>query len=138
MSQRQFALLGAAVLLAGFFGVTAVSAPAKAPADDVNATKVKLAREIVQQMTTRLKNQEGDDLEDMELWLQHLLDAELAVAKTKAARLAAYQANVDRTSELAKIMNSYFQTGQRRESDALAADFYRLEAETRLAQAKAD
>jgi hypothetical protein len=106
------------------------------PAAEVDAAKVQVATEVFTQMMSRAMNGEGYDIEDLELWSQHILQAELDLAKNSAARTAAHQAHLRRASELARITASYAKTGQGRPTDALAADSYRLEAQSQLEKLK--
>ena len=102
------------------------------PAAEVDVAKVQVATEVFTQMMSRAMNGEGYDIEDLELWSQHILQAELDVAKNVVERAAAHQAHLRRASELARITASYAKTGQGRPADALAAEWYRLDAQSQL------
>lgn len=106
------------------------------PAAAVDAVKIKVATEVFDQMMSRAMGAEGYDIEDLELWSQHVLQSELDAVKDAAGREAAHQAHLRRTTELARITKSYAQTGQGRQADALAAEWYRLDAESQLERAK--
>ena len=121
------------------FAAVAFLLPAAAkdgPAAAVDVVKTKLATDVFDQMMSRAMGAEGYDIEDLELWSQHVLQSELDTAKDAAGREAAHQAQLRRTSELARITKSYAQTGQGRQADALAAEWYRLDAESQLERAK--
>lgn len=114
----------------------ALSAPDSKPAPDPTAAaRLKLAREVFNQMLSRVAHQERFDIEDLELWSQHILESELDAAATADERRAAYQAQVERTTSLEKTAKAFARTGQGLESDGLAAEYYRLRAETQFGRA---
>jgi hypothetical protein len=133
--RRTLVAVFAAALLAG----SAWSAVgSKDAVQDVDRAKAKLAVDIyAQRMTRVLNNEEKIDVEDLALWSQHVLDAELDLAAGEGQRLPAYEAQLKRSTELARIAKAFAESGQGLESDAMAAEFYRLEAESQLAKAKA-
>jgi hypothetical protein len=108
------------------------------PATDVRAAKVEVATVVFNQMMSRAMGAEGYDIEDLELWSQHILQSQLDAAQDAAQRTAAHQAHLRRTTELARITKSYAKTGQGRPADALAAEWYRLDAESQLERAAAE
>ncbi|HWB12876.1 MAG TPA: hypothetical protein VG826_26860 [Pirellulales bacterium] len=114
---------------------------AVAPGDvepEVDKAKAKLAADIYAQRMVRVINNEDQiDVEDLALWSQHILDAEIDLASGDAQRLGAYEAQLKRSTELARIAKSFAESGQGLASDAMAAEFYRLEALSQLAKAKA-
>ncbi|HUY31616.1 MAG TPA: hypothetical protein VMV69_02475 [Pirellulales bacterium] len=132
MSRKVLSLFVATAL----FGGVALSQPgAEGGKPDATAgQRLKLAREVYAEKMELVKNREGYDIEDLELWSQNLLGAELAVAGKPAERTAAHEAHVERAKELEKLARAYQRAGQGRNSDALAAEFYRLQAEARLAE----
>ena len=134
VSKRVQIVIVAGVLL---IGVAWSAAPPKEVAKEVDQSKAKIAADVYAQMRMRLSNNEQYDIEDLALWSQHLLDAELEVATDDSQRVAAYEAHSKRNTELARIAKSFVASGQGRESEALAAEYYRLQAESQLAKAKA-
>ena len=102
----------------------------------VDTVKAKIARDVYAQMMARWMNNEAFDIEDMEIWSQHILDADLDLAASADERVAAYEEQMKRTAELAKIAKSYATTGQGLESAALAAEYYHLEAVSRSAKGR--
>ncbi|HVA47753.1 MAG TPA: hypothetical protein VNH11_15390 [Pirellulales bacterium] len=113
------------------------AAPGKGVAKAIDDAKVKVAANVYAQMSMRRSNNEQYDIEDLALWSRHLFDAELDVAEDDNERLAVYEAQLKRTAELARTARAFAANGQAPESEALAAEYYRLEAESQLAKAKA-
>ncbi len=68
---------------------------------------------------------------------QRLLAAELARSATKADRSAAYQAHLDRVTDIEKIVKAKFEAGKIAEADVADAEYYRIEAEILLEREKA-
>jgi hypothetical protein len=87
-------------------------------------------------MMARWKNYEANDIEDLQLWSKHILEADLDLAADAEQRLAAYEEQIKRTAELATIAKAFAKTGQGLESVALAAEFYRLEAVSQAAKGR--
>lgn len=106
------------------------------PAAEVTAAKLKVATEVFNQMMSRAMNAEGYDIEDLELWSQHILQSELDAAQNAEQRTSAHQANLRRATELARITASYAKTGQGRPAEALAAEWYRLDAQSQFEKAR--
>jgi hypothetical protein len=102
----------------------------------VDTVKAKMAREVYAQMMARWASNQVFDIEDMEIWSQHILDADLDLATSADERVVAYEEQMKRTSELAKIAKSFARTGQGLESAALAAEYYHLEAVSRSAKGR--
>lgn len=129
---RPICLIAASLAI---FSCAALSAPDAKPAPDPEATtRLKLARDVFAQMFSRVTNQQHFDIEDLELWSQHILESELDAATTAAERRAAYQAHLARTTSLEKTAKAFSKTGQGLVSDGLAAEYYRLHAEAQLAK----
>lgn len=133
MWKRMIVVLVLATLLVG--GTWHAWAGSAAPVA-VDAVKAKIARDVYAQMIARWRNNEVYDIEDLELWSRHILDADLDLATTADTRVAAYEEHIKRTTELAAIAKSFAQTGQGLNSAALAAEFYRLDALSRSAKGK--
>jgi RNA polymerase sigma factor (sigma-70 family) len=67
---------------------------------------------------------------------RRLLQADLERARTKAERLAARKAFLDRATEVAKLSEAGFEAGRVRAADHYQAEFYRLDAEIELEREK--
>jgi len=128
---RKAAGLFVALLLIGGVALSLPGAEGTKP-DATAGQRLKLAREIYAEMMERAKSQERYDIEDLELWSKNLLGAELSSAANPADRTGAHEAHVKRTKELEELTKAYERAGVGRSSDALAAEFYRLQAEAEL------
>jgi len=129
MFKRTGLVAGAIVLAAG----AALSAPeAKREASATDVAKGKVARQVFDQLVARYRNAEGYDIDDLAFWSQHILDAELVIATDAAQRTKACQAHIDRTQEIEKIAASHFKAGLGAQISTLAAEYYRLDAESKL------
>jgi hypothetical protein len=131
MSRKAIGLFVAVVLIGGV-ALSRSGADDNKP-DPTAGQRLKLAREIYAEMMERAKNQEGNDIEDLEVWSRNLLGTELAVAVNAADRTTAHESHVKRTKDLEELAKAQQRAGQIRSSDALAAEFYRLQAEAELA-----
>jgi hypothetical protein len=74
--------------------------------------------------------------EKLYLWSRRWLDAELDVAKTREARVAAYGDHPQRMRGLEKTAQAFARSGQGHTADAQAAEFFRIQAELWLVRAK--
>jgi len=128
---RKAADLFVAMLLIGGVVLSKTGAEDTKP-DATAGQRLKLAREIYAEMMERANGQEGYDIEDLEHWSQNLLGTELSVAVNPADRISAHEAHVKRTKELEELAKAFERAGVGRSSDALAAEFYRLQAEAEL------
>lgn len=106
---------------------------------DLNANeraKGKVARQVFEQLMARYRNEQGYDIDDLAFWSQRILGAELAATADAAERKTAREAHLARTAEIEKIAASHFRVGQATQTDALAAEYYRLDAQSQLAAEK--
>lgn len=129
-------MIVATVLAALFVGAAwraKAGGPAPAAADTV---KAKIARDVYAQMMARWRNNEAYDIEDMELWSRHILEADLDLATGANERVAAYEEQIRRTTELATIAKAFARTGLGLDSAALAAEYYHLDAISRSAKGR--
>lgn len=133
MSKRVLIALAVALLVAGA-GWSAMAQKEAPPA--IDSVKARLAREVFAQMTARWRNNEAYNLEELELWSTHILEAELDAATNVDERVAAYEAQIKRTADIAAAAKAYAKSGQGLESDALAAEYYRLEALSQSAKGR--
>jgi hypothetical protein len=76
-------------------------------------------------------------VDELALWAPHLLEAELDVSTTKAQRVAALTAYLNRMIEAEKWARMRFDSGRITSIDYGKATVQRLEAELRLAKEKA-
>ncbi|HVW00388.1 MAG TPA: hypothetical protein VHB77_08610 [Planctomycetaceae bacterium] len=98
--------------------------------------RVAAARAIYEQNLFRYRG--GETIpSDLFEWSENWLEAELPLAETPADRVRILQNHLDRSRVVEKIAKAYFTTGQGRQSDAMAATYFRLGAEVRLFEAGA-
>jgi hypothetical protein len=107
--------------------------PSKVPKELLEA-RVKAASDTYKENEARVRGGQGLPSE-LFGWSRRWLDAELALGKDKAARLAALQTHVKRTREVERILHAFSRTGQGRHADATAATYYRVQAEILLIEA---
>lgn len=129
MNRKKWCFVCALICVAATPFLVAATAPEETAAA-VDQAKLKLASDVFDQMMIKLLGNEGYNIEDMELWSQHILESELDLARKQDQRKAAHQSHLRRATELARIAGSYAKTGQGRQADALAAEWYRLDAES--------
>ena len=133
MFKRIWILAIVVVLAAG----AALSAPeTKREIDPAEIAKGKVARQILDLLLTTYKNAEGYDIDDLAFWSQRVVDADLAASADAEQRRTACEAHLARTSEIERIAASHYKNGLSAQTSALAAEYYRLDAETQLARAK--
>ena len=110
--------------------------PTKVPPALVKA-RLEAARKTYEQTFLRFRNGvEGAAPDALFTWSCRWRDAEEAIKPGKAGRIVAAQAHLRRIQEVAKLFAAYAKAGQARQSDASAAEYYRLQAEIDLIQAK--
>ena len=78
------------------------------------------------------------NFDDMSIWSKHWLEDEIRLDPSPAARLVALQGHFDRMKSVEDRMTQWAKVGQIRESDALKANYYRLEAEMMLVEAQTE
>ena len=76
------------------------------------------------------------NFDDMSIWSKHWMEDEIRIDSRPHARLLAIQGHFDRMKTVEDRMMNWVKAGQIRESDALKANYYRLEAETMLLEAQ--
>jgi hypothetical protein len=74
--------------------------------------------------------------EELCRWSRRWLDAALAVGTSEAQKVAAGEAYLNRSKEIEKLAKSWVKAGIAHETGAVAAEFYRLDAESLLAALK--
>jgi len=73
---------------------------------------------------------------DVYVWSRLLLDASKGVSDRPDKRIAAYEEHLDRMKKLETLIKKVRRLGFGRSSDVGASEYYRLEAECWLAEAK--
>jgi hypothetical protein len=73
---------------------------------------------------------------DVYVWSRLLLDAKKGVSDRPADRIAAAEEHLDRMKKLELLINKIRRLGFGRSSDVGASEYYRIEAECWLAEAK--
>jgi hypothetical protein len=124
-------------------GWVAGSAPRASPdsAEQRISEEQKLIAELVdcarQVVDLRMKEFDAGrgTLEFLYIASRHLLDAELDQATTKAERVKAWQAQLDRALRIEKTMHERFQAGRVTLQDDQDAQYHRLEAKIGLLRA---
>jgi uncharacterized protein (TIGR03067 family) len=119
------------VLLTSASGATFPDSPQLKVPKELLQKRVDAARKVFEQNLVRLKEAQGLPSE-LFGWSERWLEAELALAETPDARAKALREHLDRTREVERTTVNYAKIGQGRQTDADAATYYRLEAETRL------
>ncbi len=84
----------------------------------------------------RSRGQAGIDLDQDYLWSRRLLEAERDATGKKQDDLPALEAHLDRMKELETLAKQAFRAGEASALQAAATEFYRVEAEFWLAQAR--
>jgi multidrug resistance efflux pump len=92
------------------------------------------ARKVYEQTVIRFRNGQGARPDDLYPWSRRWLEAQLELAGSKEARVAALRDHLDRMKDLEKITKGLADTGQGRTADASAGRFYRIQAELWLAR----
>ncbi len=75
---------------------------------------------------------------DVYVWSRLLLDAHRSISKAPADRITALEEHLDHMIKLETLIRKIRRLGFGRSSDVGASEYYRLEAECWLAEAKAD
>jgi hypothetical protein len=123
------------VLFALTFGSGNVLA---APAPEGPAVPPELAKSLEEvAKKTYEKTCETGEFEKAYQWSRRWLEAERQRSDKKADRITAAQAHLDRMKALQKRAERERQNGQASQADVLAIEYYCVEAEIWLAQAKA-
>jgi len=73
---------------------------------------------------------------DVYVWSRLLLDAKRGVSGRQADQIAAYEEHLDRMKKLETLIKKVRRLGFGRSSDVGASEYYRIEAEYWLAEAK--
>ena len=118
-------------------GPAAKDSEAASPASTaLNEARLATAREIVQREMQRIESTVTPAVEDAPVWSRRWMDEELRLRTDPAARLAAIADHLERAKRLEQFADNPARTGQTRQSDALKARYYRLEAEQILLEAR--
>lgn len=76
------------------------------------------------------------NFDDMSIWSKHWMEDEMRLDPSVEDRIAAVRSHLDRMKTVEERMMNWVKVGQIRESDALKANYYRLEAESMLLEAE--
>lgn len=139
---RQSSLVPAAVVILGAASLLIAAGAGQNPPAKPAVQKALLeerrdaARNVFDQGLLRLKGAEALP-EGLSQWSLHWLDAELALCETRGDRVAALEAHVKRAKEVEDVAAHFAKIGQGRDSDAHAARYFRIDAEIRLLEARA-
>jgi hypothetical protein len=109
--------------------------PANVPQKRAQA-KVDAARKTYEVLWTNNKEGLVPFVELAYRWSRRWLEAELERSDKKTDKIAAYQAHRDRMRDLARITHERYRTRVTTIEEASATDFYSVEAEIWLEQAK--
>jgi hypothetical protein len=120
-------------------GLLLLAAPCRAD-DKVAANargRLEAASKVYRGMLERLRDANGQvAVEDLYQWSRRWLEAERDLADTPEAAVAAAQAHLDRMTKLEAVVRKAQTVGLVPAYEVPAAEFYRLEAERALAQAR--
>jgi hypothetical protein len=101
-------------------------------------SEVRLQAAVKQyDLTWQYYAQNRVDTRDVYLWSRLLLDARQAVSRRPADRIRDYQEHLDHMRKLEALIKKIRRLGFGRSSDVGASEYFRIEAESWLAEAKA-
>ncbi len=112
--------------------------------DELAAARVKIARRAMEKIELRRLGPapgvgDGRDEKSLVGWSRRLMEAELDVAESKAQRIAAVQANVERLAEMHVRMTELQKIGRLDSGDdADLAEYYLVEANELLIELRAN
>lgn len=133
MSKRILLIVGP-VLQAGT--AFALSAPSKAPADAPNAeARLEAARTTFELLAADFRAGKLHDTDRLYAWSRRILESQRELDDD---RVAALEAHLGRMGDLKEIARTLFEAGQTSRANVTALEFYRLEAESWLENAKAE
>lgn len=130
----RLALLVALGLGTGILSAAPAPAAPKVPPQLAKA-RLDAARKAYESYWLRLRNLGNVAPEPVYVWSRRWMEAQQATGEKDAER-AAVQAHLDRMKELEKIFGKVALVGQGTQADASATQYYRIEAEIWLSQAK--
>ncbi len=116
----------------------------KAPLDDprwkaLARSRIETCQRIVDQLVSRAEAMNDlASIPELAVWSRRLMERKLEMASTRDARIAAMREHRLRMRQLERRAEDYAKTGQCRESDALQAKDFRLEAEQILLEQGVD
>jgi hypothetical protein len=133
MTHRTLVLAGliSGLAVVGVVWAVPKQANTKAP-DQLAEARLKAARDAFE-----IAHGESIDREKMYRWSVRWLESEKALKPAKADQLAALQAHLERMKNVEEDCQVAFKKGLGTKFDVVAATFFRTEAETWLAEAKA-
>ena len=99
--------------------------------------RVATAREVFEREMSRLENVSPISYEDAATWSRRWMDEELRLNPSPAESLGEIRDHLERVKRVEENASGYARAGQGRLADVLKAKYFRLEAEQRLAEARA-
>ena len=99
--------------------------------------RVATAREVFEREMSRLENVTPISYEDTATWSRRWMDEELRLNPGPAETLGVIRDHLERVKRVEENASGYARAGQGRVADVLKAKYFRLEAEQRLAEARA-
>jgi putative protein kinase ArgK-like GTPase of G3E family len=119
-------------------GTTISAAQADQEADLANAkSRIEAARTVYEGMIEETKvNKDLPDAEKLYVWSRRWMEAQRDVSNRKQDQIAAIEAHAARMKGLAKLFKKLQESGHVGQVSTAAAEFYRLEAEKYLLDAK--
>ena len=94
------------------------------------------AREVYELTVVAYERGQVDDIEQLYRWSKRWMDQEFALGANNDTRAAAIESHLERMKQLEKIETARYEAGAGESAVVAATRFYRLEAETILAEAK--
>jgi len=130
-------------LVALTLGLAALATPTRGADEKAldNATaRMEAARKVYKGMFRRREMSPADapSVEDMYRWSLRWMDAEQEVNATKEGRIAAARAHLERMKKWEDFLRDQVKGSLAAPYEVAAGEYYRLEAERRLAQCKGD
>ncbi len=117
-------------------GISVLAVRAEAPAADdtekLARERQKVAKEAYDLCLARVTGGAGADAQGVYFWSERILTAELEMSTNDKERIAAHQGHFDRMLDFEKTTARAL----RRDYRVVAAEYFRIDAELRLARAK--
>lgn len=111
------------------------AAPSAKIPKDLIEKQLQAARSVFQDDLARLEIGETIFDQNVMLWSERWLDAELALSDQPADRVSALKSHVNRLKEIAALVEARARGGQGRNADTHAVRYFLISAELRLSQA---
>ena len=98
--------------------------------------RLDAARKTYEMLWIRHRNATAMDPEKLYVWSRRWMEAQQTLNTDKDKQMEAVQAHLDRMKKVEEFFMRLVKTGQGSSTDHTAAEYYRIEAEIWLAQAK--